>query len=78
VKRLTRTKRVTVLLSEEMYSALLDYAYLTAKREMRRASIGELIRELLGNELRRRNNHALEEEEESSRDLLVRPSTGQE
>jgi len=53
---LSQTKRVSLVLDYEMYSELLDYTYLRAKQQMSGASMGELIREFLANELRRLND----------------------
>ena len=44
-------KRVTIALDEELYVSLVDYAANKSKREMRRFSIGEAIRELLALQL---------------------------
>ena len=44
-------KRVTIALDDEMYVALLEYAAERSKREMRRFSMGEAIRELAARQL---------------------------
>jgi hypothetical protein len=41
-------KRVTVVLDDELYLRLLEYCGTRSKRELRRFSIGEAVRELLG------------------------------
>jgi hypothetical protein len=45
-------KRVTVVLDDELYLRLLEYCGNRSKRELRRFSIGEAVRELLGTGLK--------------------------
>lgn len=44
-------KRVTIALDDEMYLSLLEYAAQRSKREMRRFSMGEAIRDLVASKL---------------------------
>jgi predicted transcriptional regulator len=44
-------KRVTIALDDEMYLSLLEYAAQRSKREMRRFSMGEAIRDLVASRL---------------------------
>lgn len=44
-------KRVTIALDDEMYLSLLEYTAQRSKREMRRFSMGEAIRDLVASKL---------------------------
>ena len=43
-------KRVTLLMKDEMYTSLLDYASVRSRTEIRRVSMGEIIREFISKE----------------------------
>ena len=44
-------KRVTIALDEKMYLSLIEYAAEKSKKEMRRFSLGEAIRDLIASQL---------------------------
>jgi len=52
-------KRITVIVEDETYKALLDRAHLRSKETMSRVGVGEVIREIVSTELRRRSQPQL-------------------
>jgi hypothetical protein len=43
-------KRVTLLMNDDMYTSLLDYASVRSRSEIRIVSMGEVIREIISKE----------------------------
>jgi hypothetical protein len=48
-------KRISLLMNDDMYTSLLDYASVRSRTEIRRVSMGEIIRELISRESKLEN-----------------------
>jgi len=64
-------KRVTIALDDEMYLSLLEYASQRSKREMRRFSMGEAIRDMVASRLQ--TNEAGEKANQAKRVQRISP-----